>query len=125
MSDAPTWFIDAIESPPVNGEIEVEGCAIHTMARGEPSLPGVVLVHGGAAHARWWSFLAPLLSRRYYVVALDLSGHGESGRRPNYPRRIWADEVLGVIDATKFVGPPIVVGHSMGGLVSIITASVY
>jgi pimeloyl-ACP methyl ester carboxylesterase len=60
------------------------------------------------------------------VVALDLSGHGDSGRRPGgYPRRIWADEVMAVADAARFPGPPIVVGHSMGGLVGIITASVY
>jgi pimeloyl-ACP methyl ester carboxylesterase len=95
------------------------------MSWGERSLPGLVLVHGGAAHAHWWSFLAPLLASRYAVVALDLSGHGDSGRRAEYPRRIWADEIIAVIDAAQFIGPPVVVGHSMGGLVSIIAASVY
>lgn len=125
MSDAPSWFRNAIAQTPRHDVSEVQGCAIHRMAWGDPKLPGVVLVHGGAAHAHWWSFLAPLLSQRYHVVALDLSGHGDSGRRPNYTRRIWADEVLGVIEAANFIGPPIVVGHSMGGIVSIVTASVY
>ncbi len=87
--------------------------------------PGLVLVHGGAAHAEWWSFVAPLLARQYDVVALDLSGHGESGRRPEYPRRQWADEVMAVISDARFVGPPVLVGHSLGGLVSIVAASVY
>lgn len=125
MPDAPAWFREAIACAPVRGEVVVQDCAIHTMAWGDPKLPGVVLVHGGAAHAHWWSFLAPLLRQRYYVVALDLSGHGDSGRRQCYPRRVWATEVLGVIDAMRFVSPPVVIGHSMGGLVSIITASVF
>jgi pimeloyl-ACP methyl ester carboxylesterase len=125
MSDVPSWFRQAIAHTPEHGVTEVQGCAVHYMAWGDSQQPGVVLVHGGAAHAHWWSFLAPLLSQRYRVVALDLSGHGDSGRRSAYPRRIWADEVIGVIAAANFIGPPIVVGHSMGGMVSIIAASVY
>jgi pimeloyl-ACP methyl ester carboxylesterase len=105
--------------------IEVLGCPIHRMAWGDEKLPGLVLIHGGAAHAHWWSFIAPMLSQRYHVVAFDLTGHGDSGRRDDYPRRVWADEVIGVIEASNFIGPPIVVGHSMGGMVSIVTASVY
>ena len=123
--NAPSWFNEAIAQEARHQIIEVQGCPIHYMTWGDMSLPGLVLIHGGAAHAHWWSFLAPLLARRYAVVALDLSGHGDSGRRSEYPRRIWADEVMGVIDAVDFIGPPIVVGHSMGGLVGIITASVY
>jgi pimeloyl-ACP methyl ester carboxylesterase len=123
--NAPSWFSEAIAQQPRNDVVDVQGCPIHYMSWGDMSLPGLVLIHGGAAHAHWWSFLAPLLARRYAVVALDLSGHGDSGRRSEYPRRIWADEVMGVIEAAHFVSPPILVGHSMGGLVSIITASVY
>ncbi|HKU39257.1 MAG TPA: alpha/beta hydrolase [Polyangiales bacterium] len=126
MTDAaPTWFRGAIAHQPIENTIDVQGCPIHTLSWGDPKLPGLLLVHGGAAHAHWWSFLAPLLSQRYYVVAPDLSGHGDSGRRDAYPRRIWAEELMGVIRATGFNGRPIVVGHSMGGMVSIILASVY
>jgi pimeloyl-ACP methyl ester carboxylesterase len=66
-----------------------------------------------------------MLTRQYDVVAMDLSGHGESGRRLEYPRRQWADEVLAVIEDARFVGAPVLVGHSMGGLVGIVAASVY
>ena len=55
-------------------------------------------MHGGAAHAHWWSFLAPQLAKQYYVVAPDLSGHGDSGRRTSYPRELWAREVLAVAE---------------------------
>ena len=103
----------------------MDGCAIHYRTWGTPDKPGLVLVHGGAAHTHWWSFLAPLLSDRYFVAALDLSGHGDSGRREHYPRRIWADEVVAVIEAAGMRQPPVVIGHSMGGLVTIIAASVH
>jgi pimeloyl-ACP methyl ester carboxylesterase len=69
--------------------------------------------------------LAPLLAEQYSVVALDLSGHGESGQRELYPRRTWAEEVMAVSRAAGFVGPPVLIGHSMGGLVSIVAASLY
>jgi len=82
-------------------------------------------VHGGAAHAHWWSFIAPQLTHDCQVVALDLSGHGDSGRRQQYPREIWADEVMAVADDARFSGAPIVVGHSMGGFVCISAAARY
>ena len=75
-------------------------------------------MHGGAAHAHWWSFLAPLLADRWHSVALDLSGHGDSGRRESYSLEAWAEEVMAVAERAAFPSPPVVVGHSMGGLVA-------
>ncbi|HLK39567.1 MAG TPA: alpha/beta hydrolase [Polyangiaceae bacterium] len=126
MTDAPAWFRSALAAPRTDHFVDVGGCAIHYLRWGDAGVkPGLILVHGGAAHAEWWSFLAPLLTRQYDVVALDLSGHGESERRAEYPRRIWADEVLSVIADARFAGPPVLVGHSMGGLVGIVAASLY
>jgi pimeloyl-ACP methyl ester carboxylesterase len=123
--DAPSWFTAAVNAPAEERFVSVEGASIHVLAWGRREDTGVVLVHGGAAHAHWWSFLAPLLATRHRVVALDLSGHGESGRRTEYPRRTWAREVMAVIADAGFPGPPVLVGHSMGGLVSIVAASLY
>jgi len=123
--EAPAWFQNAIATPYAEHTIEVLGCPIHYLRWGDPKNPGLVLVHGGAAHAHWWSFLAPLLVRHYSVVAIDLSGHGDSGRREAYPRRTWAEEVMAVSRSADFVSPPILVGHSMGGLVSIVTAALH
>ena len=106
-------------------QITIANTPIHYLRWGDRTLPGLLLIHGGAAHAEWWSFLAPLLTAHYDVIALDLSGHGESGRRDAYPRRLWADEVRDVIAHAGFPGPPVLVGHSMGGIVSIVAASVY
>ena len=115
----PAWFSAAIAAPRREGTVEVEGCPIHFMEWGEAALPGLVFVHGGAAHAHWWSFLAPLLTDRWHCAALDLSGHGDSGRREAYSLEAWVDEVLAVAARAAFPGPPVVVGHSMGGLIAI------
>jgi pimeloyl-ACP methyl ester carboxylesterase len=53
------------------------------------------------------------------VVALDLSGHGDSGRRSEYRRDVWAEEVMAVARHAGIVGAPLLVGHSMGGIVCI------
>jgi pimeloyl-ACP methyl ester carboxylesterase len=122
---APDWFQKAVATPSTEHTLEVLGCKVHYLRWGDSKNPGIVLVHGGAAHAHWWSFLAPLLVQHYSVVALDLSGHGDSGRRELYPRRTWAEEVMAVSRAAEFVSPPILVGHSMGGLVSIVAAALH
>ncbi len=124
-SHAPGWFLQALDTPFEERRIEVEGCRIQYLSWGDPEKPGIVLVHGGAAHAHWWSFIAPLLTHQYRVVALDLSGHGESGRRKEYPREMWAREVMAVSEDAGFPGPPIVVGHSMGGFVTIAAAALF
>jgi pimeloyl-ACP methyl ester carboxylesterase len=123
--DTPRWFANALAAPRDHRTVDVAGTAIHYLSWGDQTKPGLVLVHGGAAHAEWWSFIAPLLTRQYCVVALDLSGHGDSGWREHYPRRVFADDVMAVIGDARFVGPPVLVGHSMGGLVSIVAGSLY
>lgn len=103
----------------------MSGTDIHYLEWGERDKPGLVLVHGGSAHARWWSHLAPMLAERYHPVALDLSGHGDSGRRDEYSFELWAKEVMAICVACDIDSPPVLVGHSMGGLVSIVAAALH
>jgi pimeloyl-ACP methyl ester carboxylesterase len=123
-ANAPLWFDRALEARCEERYVEVEGCQVHYLRWGKPKRPGLVLVHGGAANAYWWSHIAPLLGD-YCVVALDLSGHGKSGRRADYPRELWAREVLAVAEDAEIDGPPILIGHSMGGFVTIMAAAEY
>ncbi|MDA2979186.1 MAG: alpha/beta hydrolase [Actinomycetota bacterium] len=126
MTDtAPDWFTSAIESAPETKFVEVEGTAIRYLSWGTEGKPGLVFVHGGAAHAEWWSFIAPFFSTNWHAVALDLSGHGESGWRDAYGHPMWAQEVMAVATDANFPGPPVVVGHSLGGMVTIQTAATY
>jgi pimeloyl-ACP methyl ester carboxylesterase len=113
---APGWFLRALDRRPARRDLDVEGGRVHYRSWGEPGLPGLVLVHGGAAHSGWWDHVAPQLDG-HHVVALDLSGHGDSGRRADYPMDRWADEVVAVAEA-EALSRPVVVGHSMGGWVA-------
>ncbi len=125
MSAAPAWFLKALATPSDEARVTVAGSAVRYLSWGNPDHPGLVFVHGGGAHAHWWSFIAPLFSRHWRAIALDLTGHGDSGRREHYSHEMWADEVMAVSDDAGFPGPPVVVGHSLGGLVAIQTAATY
>lgn len=123
--DAPAWFEHAIGIEPEVGRVRVAGAQVAYLAWGEASAPPMVLVHGGAAHARWWSVIAPFLAEDHRVVALDLTGHGDSEHREVYRPSTWAEEVLAVAAAATSGAPPVVVGHSMGGFVTVVAAAVH
>jgi pimeloyl-ACP methyl ester carboxylesterase len=105
--------------------VEVQGTDVRYLSWGTTGKPGLVFVHGGAAHAQWWSFIAPLFAKNWHAVAIHLSGHGDSCWRDNYTHDIWAAEIMAVSDDAGFPGPPVVVGHSLGGMVTIVTAATY
>ncbi len=123
--DAPGWFRRALEVPRTDHVVEVGGTPIHYLAWGRRGRRGLVFVHGGGAHAHWWTHVAAPYAAEYRVVALDLSGHGQSGWRERYSLEQWAAEVLAVAADAGVDGPPVVVGHSMGGFVTIATAALH
>ncbi len=105
QADPPSWFLAALEASVETGSVTVDGTPISYRAFGGRRDSGIVLVHGGAAHARWWDHIAPLLAERARVVAIDLSGHGDSGRRDVYTLDCWADEVLAAARDQRAFGP--------------------
>lgn len=120
---APSWFRRALQTPFFDQTVEVDGAGIHYLAWGEPNRRGLVFVHGGAAHAHWWTHLAAPFSSQYRVAALDLSGHGDSDWRDRYSLEQWSREVMTVAEHAGMAGPPVVIGHSMGGFVTVATAA--
>jgi pimeloyl-ACP methyl ester carboxylesterase len=118
-SEPPRWFRAALAEVPEHRDTEVAGSRVHLRCWGAPELPGLVLVHGGAAHSGWWDHIGPFFAGTHRVVAVDLTGHGDSGWRTAYEMPIWADEVMAAASAGGIEGPPLVVGHSMGGWVAV------
>jgi pimeloyl-ACP methyl ester carboxylesterase len=123
LPNAPDWFRRAVAVPSADDDVEVGGCRVHYLAWGEQGRRGLVFVHGGGAHAHWWTPLAATFASAYRVAAIDLSGHGDSGHRDLYDVEQWADEVAEVAAHAGIDGTPVVVGHSMGGFVTITTAA--
>jgi pimeloyl-ACP methyl ester carboxylesterase len=122
---APAWFRRALAVPFTDGRVTVDGAAIHYLGWGEPGQRGLVFVHGGGAHAHWWTHVAAPFADVFRVVALDLSGHGDSDHRDTYSLEQWTGEVVAVAEAAGIAGPPVIVGHSMGGFVTIATAALH
>jgi pimeloyl-ACP methyl ester carboxylesterase len=117
---APEWFTGALAQAAERTELRVQGAPIEVLAWGRVGDPGLLLLHGNGAHADWYSFIAPLLLPGRRVVAMSFSGMGRSGWRTQYSRAQWADEALAVAHATGLLQgavPPVVAGHSFGGLV--------
>jgi pimeloyl-ACP methyl ester carboxylesterase len=124
---APDWFSWAISRPTQSRRVVVQDCPIHYLFWPvEPATSigrGLLLVHGGGAHARWWSFIAPYFTRYFRVAAIDLSGMGDSGRRPSYGSEIRAAEMRAVIADASLGERPFVIGHSFGGFMTMKLAS--
>ncbi|WP_394692914.1 alpha/beta fold hydrolase [Hyphobacterium sp.] len=124
MPPHPVWFEKALAMPTEAGRVTVEGAEIVWKAWGDRGQRGVILVHGGVAHKQWWDAIAPFISEGRHVVAIDLSGMGDSGHRDVYRMPLYAQEVKAVAhDAGLFdAGKPFVVGHSFGGFVTMVSS---
>lgn len=125
---APKWFEDAVATRYETHEISVKGASVSYQRWGDRSRPGLLLVHGNGAHAHWWDFIAPYFADRYNVAALTFSGMGDSAWRNGYDMAIFAEEQMAVCEhAGMFaVGEkPIIVAHSFGGFVTLLTGAVY
>ena len=114
---APAWFRQALADAPQRSTVEVEGAAIEVLESGPVGAPGILLLHGNAAHADWYSFIAPLLVPKYRVAAMSWSGMGGSGWRAQYGAGQHAREAISVARAAGLFESeqkPVFVAHSFG-----------
>ncbi|MGW6577780.1 alpha/beta fold hydrolase, partial [Streptomyces sp. NPDC054945] len=71
-----------------------------------------LMIHGIMADHRTWRRVGPALADHgYRVIAVDLRGHGASGRGA-YSPQLFADDVV----ETLPTGAELAIGHSLGGL---------
>lgn len=99
--------------PERDGFVESTGIRIHYAEWGDPEGEPLVLCHGMWDHARGFAVLAPLLARRYRVMALDARGHGDSAWAAGYS---WPADVADIVNVLRWLARPVhLVGHSKGG----------
>lgn len=94
---------------------------LHYVVRGDG--PPVILLHGIAASLNDWKYLLPLLVEAgFQGYAPDLWGHGES-TKPDTPEVYDFDalytHLLSWIIDLNFNQPLLLIGHSLGGLLSL------
>ncbi|WP_327279793.1 MULTISPECIES: alpha/beta hydrolase [unclassified Streptomyces] len=84
---------------------------LHTHTWGEGDRVAL-LIHGMMADHRTWRRVGPALADRgYRVIAVDLRGHGASGRGAYRPE-LFADDLVESLPT----GADLAIGHSLGGL---------
>ncbi len=97
------------------------GAEIHAVVGGEG--PPLLLLHGFPQTHVAWRHVAPVLARRFTVVAADLRGYGASGAPPDdaahetYAKRAMAADMIAAMGALGFARFA-VAGHDRGGRVA-------
>jgi pimeloyl-ACP methyl ester carboxylesterase len=111
---------------PQSHAIPIRGIVLHYLEWGSPHDPPLLLIHGGSAHAHWWDHVAGDLAHDYRVIALDLRGHGESGwaAPPSYEIDDYVEDIAAVVTHLQ-LAPFTLIGHSLGGLISLSYATRY
>jgi len=96
----------------------------HFAALEGPGAPCVLLLHGTGASTHSWRDLAPLLARRFEVLAPDLPGHAFTGlpaagaQAPEMGLTGMARAMHGLLQ-TLDRPPDLVIGHSAGAALAI------
>ena len=118
--------MDATSDAPESRYYQSQGLRLHFTDWGNPSAPPLILIHGGLDHARSWDHLARALRTNFHVVAPDLRGHGQSAwaTGSSYSLADHVYDLTGLVKAAGFEQVALV-GHSMGGMVSLTYAGAF
>jgi len=115
-------------APYTEHKVRVAGLDLRIQDYGTPGKAPMLCLHGGAANAHWYDFVANGFTSDYHVRALDFRGHGDSAWDPADPpdysyERHAADvhELTERLELRDFV----LIAHSMGGMVSSVYAATY
>ena len=106
--------------------VDFGGRRLHYQDFGTAGQPVMVCLHGGAANAHWFDYVAAGFAAGHHVLAPDQRGHGDSDwtNPPAYSYQDYAadlDRLAAKLDLRDFV----LVGHSMGGMVAMVYAATY
>ncbi|RYD89180.1 MAG: alpha/beta fold hydrolase, partial [Sphingomonadales bacterium] len=109
---------------PAEGQrLTVKGVDFHYLDLGPRDAPAIVMIHGILSNWRVFTYaLAPAMARDHRVVVVDRPGWGHSrltGGRLDIAEQ--GDAIAALIDKLG-LEKPLLVGHSMGGAVSLAIA---
>ncbi len=101
-----------------------DGYGLNYVTAGDARSPAVILLHGYLSHHGVWKRTMAALQERFFCLAPDLLGFGDSEqpRRPVYGIAQQAQRVLNLADALGLERFGLV-GHSMGGQVALCAAA--
>ena len=108
--------------------LKVAGLYLRIQDFGASGKPPMLCLHGGAANAHWYDFVAQGFTGDYHLRAVDLRGHGDSEwDRSAAPDYTYQRQAADVHELTLKLGLRdfILIGHSMGGMISSVYAATY
>jgi len=115
-----SWETDGRDWPNRDASrfVRTEGLRWHVQQMGRG--PVLLLLHGTGASTHSWRALAPLLAKRFTVLAPDLPGHGFTQSPPdNLLTLPGMARGVGALLRTLDLSPTMVAGHSAGAAVMI------
>lgn len=95
----------------------------HRWSPATPTLPALLMLHGGGQTRHSWDAAAARLSAAGAdVTTYDARGHGDSDRAPDgdYGLETFAKDLATVLET--FATPPVLLGASLGGLSALLAA---
>ena len=104
--------------------VSANGIRHHYLEWGNPSDPPVLMLHATGLCAWPWKPIARRLAERYRVLAFDQRGHGDTDPSDKGYRFEYAGEDLAAIVEAMHLESPRVIGHSSGGLATIIASRI-
>ena len=108
-------------------KIKAAGQEVYVYTGGEEHKPGcdnIVFIHGAGMNHTVWTLMARYWAKAgLNVAALDLQGHGLSDGEPLASIEQNAEFVSAVVEQLGLTDSVNIVGHSMGSLVALETAS--
>lgn len=107
--------------------ISIKGISIALQCYGDEQKPPMLMLHGWLDNSASFHYLAPQLAQEYYVIAVDLPGHGQSGHWPTGQHyHLWeaVEHIELIADALKLQWFYLL-GHSMGAGMSTLYAGTF
>lgn len=103
--------------------VRANGIRHHCLEWGDSDATPLLMLHATGLCAWPWKPIARRLSARYHVLAFDQRGHGDTDPSDKGYRFEYAGEDLAAIVDAMELQSPRVVGHSSGGLATIMAAN--
>ncbi|PFG74539.1 alpha/beta fold hydrolase [Tepidiforma thermophila] len=110
----------------VERSVTVNGLKLAYQEWGNPSAPPIVMLHGFGVSGHMFDEFAERMQDRYWLLALDQRGHGDSdwSESGDYSREAFVEDLEGfrkALGLDRFI----LIGHSMGGLNAVSYVNTY